>query len=104
MDDISDVSRVEIPRTMIHGSTDPQITHLYVSRTLHPRIPRTRMLYYAGGVYVHAAYCIRVLCCTPGRVACTTSHIQYSGCPNPGIRDLGLINISWICDPTLSIS
>ena len=61
MDDISDVSRVEIPLTMILGSARPQITHLLLSASLHPRIPRTRMLYYAMGVYVHAAYCIRVL-------------------------------------------
>ena len=86
MDDISDVSRVEIPPTMILGSARPQITHLLLSASLHPRIPRTRMLYYAMGVYVHAAYCIRVLVLY-SRTWCVyhTSHIPHSGCPIPGV-------------------
>ena len=63
------------------------------------------MLYYAMGVYVHAAYCIRVLVLysrTWRAVAHPTSHTP--DVPFPGSRDLGLIWISWISDPTLCIS
>jgi hypothetical protein len=90
MDDISDVSRVEIPLTMILGSARPQITHLLLSASLHPRIPRTRMLYYAMGVYVHAAYCIRVLVLYSR--TCGVYHIPHpilwmSHSRGPGILD-----------------
>jgi len=52
----------------ISSSTYLRATHLHLRTCpcMHGPIPRTR-------------------CCTPGRVACTTSHILHSHCPTPGV-------------------
>ena len=65
-----DVSRVMILLIKIPGSLDPGSVYLVIVSThsiLHPVCCTARMLYYAMGVYLHAAYCILVPCCIASR-------------------------------------
>ena len=85
MDDISDVFRVMIPLTMILGLADPRSLICY---SQHLCIPGYRVRVCC--TTPRACTCMQhtasgCSCCTPGRVACTTSHIPYSGCPIPGV-------------------
>ena len=90
MDDISDVSRVEIPPTMILGSARPQITHL---STLSISASQDTVYAYA----VLRQWRVRACCILhPGaravlqdvwRVPHPTSHTLDVPFPGPGILD-----------------